>query len=956
MNVNKSGISRADLIRVWKTLGPEGLEASAPALGFYRKGKRKPAPEPVPLPPMRRVKADEPQPEPGVEHRFDDSEPRAVFWRAERFIQMASEPEGSGLPDWWETEPEIGTADEVPGTVQPVPPRIPLLPWSRLWPFLFAALGCRYDSHRVDMERVIHLFCHRKPITRLPYVPRLTWAGRGQLLVDVNETLMPFWDDSGDLLRRIVRLRGISGLEVSVIEQTPDDGCRGWTPRGGMGEVKPYGLPVPGAPVLVMGDLGCLDPEEGRMLSWLRLGKRLKNAGFHPAALMPCPPRLWDPRLSAYWTMVYWDHGVRVPRGPERVGKPVGLRKPSAVDREKGALRLLAMMGAAVRVEPALLRALRRLLPGREADVGSEAMAWQHAALNRSPLACGFQSGEQAQAFRDEFYGLPPALREKVQEVIHRHHVNLPGSVRMEETVLAAGSGWEQYLRRLLKTGKNGMFPVAVGEWLDRFFKRIHEKQFDSSPLLSPLWLMRNREAWERGQVQAPKGWNFQQAAWVLDKGKPVQLELAQRGTVFTSSKEGGGSPLVTLVAGNGRVVVDMENRPEHQGFNLEEGGALSFPVPETQRVGLESKGLRVELVTCEKPQWATAMGRDRHGLFVCFDEGEEERKAYWLQPGRYPVHVGPGERIYYTVSNGLWWDERECLHIQRDGFVKPEWADTLGIDQYGIYADFSIKGVTQRMRLILPGEFLMGSPPEEEDRFDSESLHRVVLTRGLWLADTACTQELWKAVLKKKPSNINGLQRPVEKVSWEDCRAFFEKIKRLKPGLELALPTEAQWEYACRAGTTTPFSFGPNITQAQVNYNGEYPYVGGEKGQSRGETVEVKSLPCHDWGLYQMHGNVWEWCANWYGSYSEDIVLNPTGPGDSEDRVCRGGSWIDGGRYVRSAVRDGYVPSFRGDFLGFRFSQVFSSPTSSGGERASRSPVEQLERSGDRDTGAEDL
>ena len=114
--------------------------------------------------------------------------------------------------------------------------------------------------------------------------------------------------------------------------------------------------------------------------------------------------------------------------------------------------------------------------------------------------------------------------------------------------------------------------------------------------------------------------------------------------------------------------------------------------------------------------------------------------------------------------------------------------------------------------------------------------------------------------------------------------------MKQLKPGLELGLPSEAQWEYACRSGTETPFSFGENITTEQLNYNGNYPYADGKKGKYREETMDVKSLPCNKWGLYQMHGNVWEWCADWYGDYSADPVVNPTGPDNGEYRVFRGG------------------------------------------------------------------
>ena len=250
----------------------------------------------------------------------------------------------------------------------------------------------------------------------------------------------------------------------------------------------------------------------------------------------------------------------------------------------------------------------------------------------------------------------------------------------------------------------------------------------------------------------------------------------------------------------------------------------------------------------------------------------------------------------------------------------KPKWADILGNDQYGTYADFSIKGVVQRMRWIKPGRFLMGSPKDEAGRSADETQHEVVLTEGFWLADTECTQQLWQAVMGDNLSRFNGPQRPVDQVSWDDCQIFIQKMKQLKPDLELCLPSDAQWEYACRAGTKTPFSFGDNITSEQVNYDGNYPYADGKKGENRKETVDVKSLPCNKWGLFQMHGNVWEWCADWYGNYSAVPIENPTGPDKGHYRVLRGGSWVSYGWYVRSADRIRNEPSLRSSSMGVRF------------------------------------
>ena len=196
-----------------------------------------------------------------------------------------------------------------------------------------------------------------------------------------------------------------------------------------------------------------------------------------------------------------------------------------------------------------------------------------------------------------------------------------------------------------------------------------------------------------------------------------------------------------------------------------------------------------------------------------------------------------------------------------------------------------------------------------------------VTLTQGFWLADSACTQALWTAVMGVNPSHFqDDPNLPVENVSWLDVQQFIEKLNTLFPDLHANLPTEAQWEYACRAGTQTPFSFGENITPEQANYDGNYPYAGGEKGLYRERTVPVKSLPPNPWGLFEMHGNVWEWCADWYAEeYPKQAITNPLGPDQGTYRVLRGGSWLNLGRSPRSAFRSRDEPDYRHDGIGFR-------------------------------------
>jgi formylglycine-generating enzyme required for sulfatase activity len=173
---------------------------------------------------------------------------------------------------------------------------------------------------------------------------------------------------------------------------------------------------------------------------------------------------------------------------------------------------------------------------------------------------------------------------------------------------------------------------------------------------------------------------------------------------------------------------------------------------------------------------------------------------------------------------------------------------------------------------------------------------------------------------METNPSKNNHPKKPVENVSWDDCSEFLRRVNSIIRDFSLSLPTETQWEYACRAGTTSPFSFGIDITPDQVNYNGEYPYFGEKKALNRGETVELKSLPPNQWGLYEMHGNVWEWCNDWYAKYETGSVIDPIGPANGTYRVLRGGSAFSAAADCRSAARSRCHSGGRYIRNGFRF------------------------------------
>jgi formylglycine-generating enzyme required for sulfatase activity len=219
----------------------------------------------------------------------------------------------------------------------------------------------------------------------------------------------------------------------------------------------------------------------------------------------------------------------------------------------------------------------------------------------------------------------------------------------------------------------------------------------------------------------------------------------------------------------------------------------------------------------------------------------------------------------------------------------------------------------------IPPGTFQMGSPPGEEDRREEETQHPVKLTRGFYLGVNEVSQGQWRAVMgNNNSSEFKGDERPVEKVSWDECQEFCRKLSE-KDGKRYRLPTEAEWEYACRAGTTTPFHLGETISTDEANYDGNYTYGKGQKGRDWQQTTPVGNYSANAWGLHDMHGNVAEWCQDRYGEYQGGEETDPQGPEVGDSRVVRGGSWNDGPKLCRAAFRLGFGPSSRNDDVGFR-------------------------------------
>ncbi len=238
----------------------------------------------------------------------------------------------------------------------------------------------------------------------------------------------------------------------------------------------------------------------------------------------------------------------------------------------------------------------------------------------------------------------------------------------------------------------------------------------------------------------------------------------------------------------------------------------------------------------------------------------------------------------------------------------------------------FVIKELNLELVKCPAGSFMMGSPNEELGRFDSESLHLVTISKPFYIGKYEVTQSQYSTLMDKNPSKFIGANNPVEMVSYDDAKAFCDKMNLkylniLPKGYKFALPTEAQWEYACRAGTNTALNNGKNLTKEDACPNlDEVAWYSKNSGET---THEVGQKKPNAWGIYDMHGNVFEWCRDWYGEYPKEDVTDPAGAYNGSFRVGRGGNWYCSARYSRSAFRDLCNPDFRFGGLGFRLALV---------------------------------
>ncbi len=897
-----------DLLRAYDRLGPSQLPMVARLLGYTCKT---PAPE-VPLPsfPTKApgdeidIEITEGEPGPPPVRRLPGELDPACFLRVKSCVDRQPNydvPRDFGPP--LKLEDVTGNNRGQAFSRRRGPP---LAIWARIGAHLRHALGAQCEGKELDVRLLVDSWGRGVLLQRLPRRKRRVWPARIIVVVDRSQRLIPFWQDQQQV---VSRLRDEVGL-LRVEEHTQIEGpfATTFVTRGR--KTHPLRQLRGGGPVIALSDLGLYARDAGRSRrAWQRYARVMSRAGHQLTALVPVPTWRWQPEVTRIWSAYTWE---RATRGTRTSGAQRRMQQSQMQAR-----KILELASLSSRVEPGLLRELRLLFPG--ADVGAEADAWNHPDVFGSTcVGLSFRNSDIQLQFRKQFSEYPEPMRTAAVRLILAYHRQLDREIfgedilharEMSSKVEVPNEVWSTIRQRILAIAAMLREPEVTLQlrqsyldWLARLVPRLARGVWNDSEVGDALVQCYTEVRRDRGlelpngvsprrlaefevNPRPPQTWNVGQVGGSLVLERPRWTDMTSR------------SFFATVTSSNLEVI--FLNSGKSMSSRLSPKTACRIPLGEF-RVGTEivvsTDFTTLTLEGIGPPKWASAMWRDARGLWAKVEYSEHE--LCWHPP------IGDA-----STTDGTW------LAI-----VPPPWATVMGHDANGLWARIQVGSASATLRWIPPGSFLMGSPEYEDGRYNDEGpQHHVELTAGYWLLDTPCTQELWRAVMDNNPSQFKCMNHPVESVNWNQAAEF---CQRLQAQLLVAgdgtrgtfrLPTEAEWEYACRAGATTPTYTGGSERE-QLEQLAWYD------DNSEGTTQPVAAKRPNEWGLYDMLGNVWEWCADLYAAYNAVPVVNPEGPGEGSYRVIRGGSWGTPARHVRAACRRRNRPDNRLVHLGFRF------------------------------------
>lgn len=868
-----------------------------------------------------------------LEQETDDSE-RNLYYRITE-VESIGEAENteSGYPEWLETSNETlldaGRQSLVPKQ-EPFTFE-PLVSWSRLWPFLHKALSRSNVGMRPDIDSVVKKLSSGELLKKIPLQTRNTWSGKAVLLVDINQDTFSFRKDFIYLKDKLISLRGEQGLQVCYLEDQPGGDVYYWEREEEI--VSHWKMPEPSIPLLIISDLGLLAQSKRVTNRWLVFGREQTAKGCRPIVLMPVPQRMIDSRLLKYFECVVWDRGSSL--------KPVKHTDPNAADKSERhkvlTEALLGRLAPAITIDNALLRSARYIPSDEHLDVGHEAAVWRHPAIVDFGDEFGWQVSDYDK-FLDAFSSLPTPEQKSLVALIARSHANYPEVIffeAMQNCLQAALDSVEfsvknatrRYLEALIRTQIQEPNYQGLDQWSGRYrVRQSSEIQGKDNDILAASWgLYLKKSAGFGEKVRHPENVDLSLMRLFMVEGtRTTRHELRLYGTHFIFSPEvekdlgefGKQGVLLGSVSSNANFFFHHQSliRFHNSGFvEAAEAGRRKY------RFSTDREKIVVEALI--QPSWAMAVGHDAQGLYAeSQNQKGEIYRWYWNPPIRRSLttmNIKSSDKTTHAKSyRGFWYSK--LLDRPKSPEI-PTWADSCIRDELGLKARVTLSGTEQWFRWIEPVTFQMGSPETEAGRYERETQHEVRLTQGYWIADTACTQDVWQAVMKENPSKFQGKSRPVETISWDDIQIFLHLSNQQKFALNLRLPTEAEWENSCRAGSIGAFNFDDEPSLKRINYRGTWDHYDEWKEEALQQTSDVKKYRPNAWGLYEMHGNVMEWCEDWFEPFTNKLSFDPKGPEKGESRVLRGGSWVRRGRLCRSAFRNRGASSERDVNFGLR-------------------------------------
>ncbi len=910
-------VSRADLLALLTRLEDEtaALARMAPLLGFEPRPPAAPAlPERVsqalgqpfvqPEPPPQATSTEPVQAKAPLRAPLRDVLSVTPLPQQDAPPQASTSASGSAAP--------LTLADCLPRQRSGQPP------WQALARPLPLAAALKTAVQRpqaagLDVARLVQALAQAQQPARLPRRVRGRWPQQLRVVLDVSERLQPYQEDFQQLVAQLLALGG--GLEVweCRVQDLPP---QAWL-RGGAAQ----------AQWLILSDLGTLAAQPQLQTHWLQWVRALRAKG--------ADVQVWLPHaghgLRPAWRGLVPLRVLGAARPGQQVRMPGGgsgstKAQPHTALLERLLARLLVRASCCVHLDTRLLRMLRLGDAQLRHEPALEALYWAHPQVERSrvsrPLAPPF-----APAWRQRLlHSFSPAERLALWRTVYEAHAWRGRSTEVAEALLLhthasdglmhealvqqASQAAVQWLAQFEATALQAATPLGAAaelrafaaDWLGR---QWHDTAWQQrhSPALAAVWLA-------SGAQVAPAGLAPQDLHQAQQRAQHAPLEpctlveradglwlwpraqLAQaKGFELAAAHSVAWGPEVLL----GFDAADATTRWQRLSVPTVPWKLVEAASPWPSR--MLSAGHEWRLGEVLRPRWAASFYRDAAGLKAGF-------QAPWGQEHAVPLPVPAQHR----------------------------WPEGFGLDEYGLFFDLTVKAkrgraVVQRLRWIEPGSFLMGSEKAEQEaaaQGDKDYLdwmrkesprHRVTLTQGFWLADTACTQALWLAVVGgKNPSGFTGDDElPVEQVSWDEVmKKFLPKLQALLPeGVEAALPSEAQREYACRAGTSTAYVWGDEVNPQLANIG-------------TGKTTPVKTYPANPWGLFDMHDNVFEWCLDARRTYANAEAVDPLGAVGDGPRALRGGSWFGNAGFARSASRGQYDRGDRDRNIGFRVALRF--------------------------------